>query len=33
MSCWIGVKAETKAWMSRIFAAEDVLTKLEVFQK
>jgi len=33
MSCWIGVKVETKAGVSRICAEESALLKLEVFRK
>lgn len=33
MSCWLGVKVESEAWMSRICAAENALLKVEVFQK
>lgn len=33
MSCWTGVKVESKAWMARICGAKNALLKLEVLQK
>lgn len=33
MSCWIGLKVQSKVWMSRICAAENASLELEVLQK
>lgn len=33
VSCWVGVKLQSKVWMPRIFPAENASLTLEVLQK